>query len=242
MRTNILAFAAGVWLLQQQSALPALLWFWFLLPIPLLLYGFRHASSWPGVGLRHVINKTLWLAVGFFWAAFFAQQRLADVLPERWEGQDIQISGVIASMPLNNERGMRFEFDVEKVITPGARVPAHIQLSWFDGGFGRPANHPVPQLHPGERWELTVRMKRPHGNANLYGLDYEAWLLERNIRATGYVREGPANRRLTDRVYRFGYLIEVVRENASRRLSQVLENQPYTGVLKALAIGEQNAI
>ena len=242
MRLNILAFAIGVWLLQQQSSLPAPFWAWLLLPLSLLMYSLRRASSWSGREMRQLFGKMLWLAAGFFWAAMFAQLRLADALPERWEGQDIRISGVIASLPVSNERGLRLEFDVEKVITPGARVPAHIQLSWFNGGFGRPAMHPVPPLHPGERWELTVRLKRPHGNANPYGFDYEAWLLERNIRATGYVHENPANRRLDERVYRFGYLIEVAREAASQRLSQALGNRPYVGVLKALAIGEQNAI
>jgi competence protein ComEC len=37
-----------------------------------------------------------------------------------------------------------------------------------------------------------VRLKRPHGNLNPHGFDYEAWLFERGIRATGYVR--PAQR------------------------------------------------
>ncbi|MFA5242217.1 MAG: DNA internalization-related competence protein ComEC/Rec2 [Sulfuricella sp.] len=242
MRLNILAIAAGVWLLQQQSSLPPLFWAWLLLPLPLLVYGLRRASSWQRRGLRQLFIKTSWLAAGFFWAAFFAQMRLADTLPEHWEGQDIRLSGVIASLPVSNERGLRFEFEVEKVITPGARVPAHIQLSWFDGGFGRPAAHPVPVIHPGERWEMTVRLKRPRGNANPYGFDYEAWLLERNIRATGYVRAGPENRRLAGLVYRPGYLVEAAREAALKRLSLVLETRPYAGVLKALAIGEQNAI
>ncbi len=64
-------------------------------------------------------------------------------------------------------------------------------LSWYQGrrdgeDFVR------PPLRPGERWQLTVRLKRPHGNANPFGFDYEAWLLERDIRATGYVRQAPA--------------------------------------------------
>jgi competence protein ComEC len=56
------------------------------------------------------------------------------------------------------------------------------------------------------------------------------------------VREGPGNQRVTERVYHFGYLVEMVRDSASRRLSRVLGERPYAGVLKALAIGEQNAI
>ncbi len=238
-KTDILAFAAGIWLLQQQSALPGLFWAWLLLTLPLLLYALRRGNPF----LRSLLRLGLWLGFGFFWAASFAHWRLADALPEVWEGRDIKVSGVIASLPVTNERGLRFEFDVEHAATSGAKVPAHIQLSWFDdGGFGRAATHAVPSLHPGERWELTVRLKRPHGNANPYGFDYEAWLLERNIRATGYVHEAQGNRRLAERVYRPGYLIEVVREAASQRLSQVLGERPYTGVLKALAIGEQSAI
>lgn len=242
MPANILTFAVGVWLLQQQASLPGLFWLWLLLPLSLLLYGLRRCTSWPAIWSVGMLRKALWLGLGFFWAAIFAQLRLAETLPENWEGRDIQVSGVIASLPVVNTRGRRFEFDVERVDTPGAKVPAHIQLSWFDGGFGRPAAYPVPDLHPGERWTLTLRLKRPHGNANPYGFDYEAWLLERNIRATGYVREGPGNRRLAERVYRPGYLMEVLRDAASRRLSRVLEDRPYAGVLKALAIGEQSAI
>jgi len=239
---NILAFAAGVWLLQQQSSLPGLFWLWLLLPLPLLLYGLQHRISWPLIWLRRILRMTLWFGAGFFWAAFFAQLRLADALPENWEGRDIQVIGVVASLPVVSARGLRFEFDVEQVATPGAKVPAHIQLSWFDGGFGKPAAYPLPQLHPGERWELTLRLKRPHGNANPHGFDYEAWLLERNIRATGYVRDRPENRRLAAHVYHPGYVLEMARDSASRRLSRVLGERPYAGVLKALAIGEQSAI
>ena len=46
----------------------------------------------------------------------------------------------------------------------------------------------------GERWRLVVRLKRPHGNVNPHGFDVEAWLLENGLRATGYVRDGRAQR------------------------------------------------
>jgi competence protein ComEC len=28
----------------------------------------------------------------------------------------------------------------------------------------------------GERWRFVVRLKRPHGNVNPQGFDYEGWL------------------------------------------------------------------
>ena len=53
-----------------------------------------------------------------------------------------------------------------------------------------------PAIAAGERWQLVVRLKRPHGTVNPHGFDVEAWLLENGIRATGYVRADERNRRL----------------------------------------------
>lgn len=239
MRGNILAFVLGVWLLQQQAALPGLAWAGLLL---LWLSG----RFVPGGFLffRSVLVKFVFFGLGFFWAAFMAQLRLADALPSAWEGRDVQVVGVVAALPVATERGMRFEFDVERVKTLDAVVPRHIQLVSYSNGFGnkKMADAAPPDFHAGERWQLTVRLKRPHGNANPNGFDFEAWLLERNIRASGYVRQDEGNHRLAGRVYQAGYLVEMLREGVAQRFQDVLGERPYTGVLKALAVGEQNAI
>ncbi|BAN34939.1 DNA internalization-related competence protein ComEC/Rec2 [Sulfuricella denitrificans skB26] len=236
MTSNILAFVLGVWLLQQQAALPTLVW---TLLLPLMWLVSRFLPALP----REVLAKVFFLGLGFFWAAFMAQQRLQDALPTAWEGRDIQVVGVVAALPATNERGMRFEFDVERVKTLEAVVPHHIQLSAYSEGFGKKASDAaLPDFHAGERWQLTVRLKRPHGNANPNGFDFEAWLLERNIRASGYVRQEDSNRRLAEHVYRPGYMVEMLRERVAQRFQTVLGERPYAGVLKALAVGEQNAI
>jgi len=46
----------------------------------------------------------------------------------------------------------------------------------------------LPLIEVGLRWQVPVRLKHSHGNANPHFLDCEIWLLERNLRATGYVR------------------------------------------------------
>jgi competence protein ComEC len=33
----------------------------------------------------------------------------------------------------------------------------------------------MPALLPGERWQLTARLKQPHGQTNPEGFDVEAW-------------------------------------------------------------------
>ena len=80
--------------------------------------------------------------------------------------------------------------------TPGARVPRRLSLAWVVGFPDAQRGVEVPALRAGQRWALTVRLQRPHGLVNPGGFDLEAWLLERNLRATGYVRLDEGNRRL----------------------------------------------
>ncbi len=141
---------------------------------------------------------------------------------------------------------MRFDFDVESS-EPG--IPQRVALSWYEG-FSPDGSQEVRPVRAGERWRFTVRLRRPHGSANPHGFDYEAWLLERGIRATGYVRmpsrRGAGERvppeRVADTVPRPQYWIETLRETAREKILGVLPERPYAGVLIALAIGDQQAI
>ena len=53
-----------------------------------------------------------------------------------------------------------------------------------------PSSRARDSIRAGERWHFSVRLRRPHGSANPHGFDYESWLLQRAIGATGYVRPG----------------------------------------------------
>ena len=73
-----------------------------------------------------------------------------------------------------------------------ARCRARIALGWY-GGFHEDAalSQPQRELRAGQRWRFTVRLRRPHGNLNPHGFDYELQLFEQGVRATGYVRDAP---------------------------------------------------
>ena len=242
MRLCVIGFAAGVWWLQMQAQLPAMHGWWLAAPTTLvILLAVRFRA--PSLQLiRRAAAAACCIACGFLWAAWLAQLRLGDALPVAWEGENIKVVGVVAAMPQPYERSVRFEFDVEQVLTPQAVVPAHIALSWWGNPArdGRPST--LPELRAGERWQLTVRLRRPHGTLNPHGFDYEAWLLERNIRATGYVRSARDSRLLSSLVVRPQYLVERVREAVRARIQGALADAPYAGVLAALAVGDQRAI
>ena len=235
MPTTILFFALGIGLLQQQATLPNA--YWVILPLllaPLLFLPRRIAGQRV---FRQVILAFIACSAGFFYAAFFAQQRLADHLPTAWQGKDITVIGVVAELPRQHERGLRFTFDVEQVLTPDARVPSHILLATYQN-----SRDDIPTLHAGERWRLTVRLKQPHGSVNPHGFDFEAWMLERTLRASGYVRPDSGNVRLDQQVIRPGYLIQHVREKVRDSFRATLHDAPYAGILIALAIGDQASI
>jgi len=118
-----------------------------------------------------------------------------------------------------------------------AQIPSRISLMWYvnDGD-------PRPDLRAGQRWRMTVRLHRPHGNANPDGFDFEAWMLERGIRAVGYVRAEPAPKLNAAMVWRPSYVLEQLRESAREHLRAALGDRPYSGVIVALAIGDQQAI
>src|SRR5688572_195716 len=241
MRLAVLCFVAGAWLLQQQAVLPGLGW-----PLAAAAAGLAAAFLRPQARVWSVLRQVLVMAgcvaLGFSWAAGCAQYRLADALPPEWEGRDIAVVGVVAGLPQAYERGARFEFDVERVLTPDAVVPRRIVLSWWGGPARDGGAATVPVLEPGERWQLTARLKRPRGTANPHAFDYEAWLLERNVRASGYVWPRAPRERLAAMVHAPQYWVERARSALRARIHQALPDAPYAGVIAALAIGDQRAI
>ena len=229
-------FALGVWLLQQQAVLPDFAWAWLLPIFPLALF-FLPRSKLLARSLRFLLLAASACGLGFYHAAWQAEQRLTVSLPDEWQGRDIEVIGVVAELPRHYERGLHFGFDVEQTVTPQATVPEHIYLSTYSDQQTEPL-----ELKAGERWRLTLRLKQPHGTANPHGFDFELWTLERNIRAVGYVHNKGDNRRIDELAGGFGYRIETWREAVRDKFNATLGTAPYAGVLSALAIGDQNSI
>ncbi len=241
-----LAFVFGAFCLQQMPMLPSL--YWALVLIPLLLICIKLANSNQHF-LALLKRPAFFLSsfvLGFFWAATLAAIRLSDELPASWENKPIQIVGVVASVSELTERGERFRFDVEKVLTKAAVTPLHISLSYYAPElWSEPSVHKgmrLAKFKAGQRWQFTVRLKRPHGTQNPHGFDFEAWALAENIRATGSIKAKADNKKLQDFVWRPVYFVEHVREIIQQRISLVLAAKPYTGVIQALVMGDDSRI
>jgi competence protein ComEC len=226
MRTGTLAFLIGVLLFQQLATLPSLAWAWGLvLCVP------------AGLWLKPFWHLPAWLLGGFLWSLISAHQILAVSLPENLIGKDVVLEGQIASLPTLKMRHVQFEFAVKRAWAgeKAVAVPGRIRLNWFQG-------YPT-QLRAGDTWRLQVRLKPPHGFRNPGGFDYEAWLMQHRIRATGYVRQSDQNQILATG---WAYPLQRLRQAIRSQVSDALDDSPgqsqLKGVLLALVIGDRSAI
>ena len=233
-RLLVLAFAMGAAWLQTRPALPPLAWS-ALLPLAGLPFLVRPASAWFPGGARLAAGAVLAFAAGFFYAAWRADLRLADGLPGAWEGRDIGLVGRVVGLPETTPTGLRFVFSVNRVSTPGAHVPERVQLGWY----AQPGEA-LPALKGGDCLAVAARLHRPHANLNPGGFDYQAWLLERNIRAVGGLRGLPTA--ATGCTGDVEAALDRLRESIRANLRQALGNAPHAGVVVALAVGDQDAI
>ena len=216
-----IAFLAGILFALQQTALSE----------PEFLAGLVLAAA--ALFFYRLTRPVAFVLLGFTWATLFAHWQLQHTLPIALEGETITVVGRVAGLPEENARRVRFLFDIERIQHGETHYvnPLRTRISWYRS----------PQtVSVGERWQLTVRLKRPHGFSNPGGFDYERWLFKHGIRATGYVVPAAVNQQLgsAGSVYPIQQLRQYVAEHIARSAAG-LKNQ---ATLRALAIGDRSQI
>jgi competence protein ComEC len=220
MRLGAIAFLAGILSLHALAKLP---------------------NPWWGLGLPALLLIVLlipplrlfaWFSAGLLWALIWVGGQSRLPLPQELESIDLRAEGWVATIPESFYRGKRFQLQVDVLSHKGIRVPfaGSLSLSWY--------NNPPP-IQVGDKWGLTVRLRRPHGLANPGSFDYERWLLAKGITAQGYVREHPEPE-LQERAAR--YPIDRFRQSLVERFPLLLQGSSYTGMLTALAVGDSQGI
>ena len=235
------AWLAGVVLQLQQTQL------W-----PVWVYGVLGLSGAVLLlALRWPVLR--WLAAAALgWAlAGLQASAVPDAIDPALEGRDIDVLGVVEAMPQRQDVGQRFRFRIQDAQWQGqpVQLPARVYLGWYAASS---RDDPLASMGPGvdpvqagQRWRLRVRLKAAHGHLNPRGFDYELWLWEQGIRATGYVRQGrddPAPQ-LLGQTWR--HPVEWARQQVrDRMLSRWSSGDAAAvgGVLAALVTGDQAAI
>lgn len=126
------------------------------------------------------------------WGLVAVQSQWADQLPLGLSGEDVRVEGRVAQTQQVND-GMRLLLDVQHCEAPARRPDCkrleRVRVSAY--AF----EDVMPQ--PGERWQMTLRLRPPNGFMNPGTFDFAHWLWREGIHATGYVRQDPPPERLT---------------------------------------------
>ena len=205
---------------------------------------------------RHAAGSVLVLMVcialatlAFAQAGWRGARRVADTLPAALEGRDLVVQGRIAGLPQVDAEGLHFLFvpeQAEGLAGEPIALPPRLWLAWSRGAQGESsAAAPPERALAGERWQLPLRLKRPHGALNPDGFDAELWLFEQGIGAVGSVRAAAPTdpqRLAAPRWWRPDEQLEAARQRG-RDAALLQGGRPdVAGVLAALTVGDQSAI
>src|SRR5947209_5375827 len=230
MRLFACAFVAATLLLQQCARVPQFPYG----GLALLAMGALALACRRGAARALALIACGALA-GFLHAAWRGEGALVELLPAALEQRDVRLTGIITGLPQLLPNGSRFVFRVERA--SAASVPEDISLAWY-----AEPSVAMPALRAGQRWSWTVRLRRPRGLTNPHGFDFEAFALERAVHATGYIRARAGVALLDERVDGWPQTLNRWRGAIRERMRAALEGVRLSGVLVALAIGDQDSI
>tara|TARA_R110000824_G_scaffold288508_3_gene476718 strand:- start:37188 stop:39572 length:2385 start_codon:yes stop_codon:yes gene_type:complete len=241
MRSWMIAFSLGIFLGGLSPSLPASHYYPLLL-IPALLACLRPAQFSQGLqGLFSKLRLLSAFCLGLLWFLYWADSNLNLLLPKALERQDIWLKGTIVSLPEIDTNNIRFDFKVAQTCSQAVFNECEFSGNLLARQVVQLRLYESVDIRPGQQWQFKVRLKRPHGFLNPGGFDYEAWLWQKGIRATGYVRSDEENRLLETSS---NTLFLNLRYQFLQTLSRLFPKQslPYSGLILALGIGDRRGI
>jgi len=216
--------------------------------------------------LTRFIPHSVNFLAGFLLGAnlVFWQTYLIPTVPHHFEGQKVSLQGEVVSLPLvtHNPRFVKLRFNLKlnnlnlqgqvseriqslhsQTDQAWSNYPYIVSVNWYV------KNHEYKQLiEPpklGELWRFTAKFKANHASMNPASRDYESWLFHKHIQARVSV-SGLVDKQKNLQAEKMSsaafYNWRVLRQKASHFLNKLLENSEYSGVYKALLIGDKSQI
>ncbi len=169
------------------------------------------------------------LISGFIWVS----SAVLIMQEQQFEGDtrvEALVSGRITGIPHTDTLRVRFDM----LADPGTlcaldQMPCRVRVSWY---------RPYPEILPGQRWSLMLRVKAARGLANPGGFDYERWLFAKGIHATAYVRNSKLNalQQANNALPDWRGKVSRVRLNVAERIAS-LSQHPLSALVVALTVG-----
>ncbi len=210
----LVPFTPGLWLTPWLLSLGLFVGLWYRMP-----------------KIKKLSIAAILLILGAIWGTLWGQSLLDRTLPEALIKQDVWASGTVQGLPRQQVRALRFRLDIDALEykSQAYAFSGSVLINWYK---------PFPELKPGQRWRLKLRLKPASGSLNPGGFIYEQWLFSQGIRATGYVRDAQSAALLEEPAP--AHLFNQLRGQIERFINtQALQ---YGGLLNALAVGVRTGI
>lgn len=212
------------------------------------------------------INVALGFIIGMSWVVL--QTFFTVFMDEAWLNKPVQLTGTISDLVLVEQQSdrikIRFQIKVDKIqLVSDSKSSANtdfklqdlekhskqteqawsvfkpkIQLSWYLSQSQYTQLTHVPKT--GEVWQLVAKLKANHAAMNLGSLDYETWLFQNGITASGYLLNKPKKFWVAERVHRNeGFDL---RGRLADSLQKVFAGYELKGLYQALTYGDKKSI
>ena len=221
MRTGLIAYIAGLALAAWAPRPDAGAALALMALVACLAWAARNGQGcWRRAGLL-----AAWALAGLAWHLLWAGLRLDRQLDSSLEGVDMEVTGIVRSLPRRFDETQRFQFEVEQ----------------SSRGFNQRRlllSHYGPErILAGRAYRFEVRLNRPRGMANPGVFDYEAWLFQHGIAARGYVRGGvellPGRR---------GHWLLMLRAAIRDGIVRQTGDPVSAGIIAALTLGDSSGL
>lgn len=241
----LIAFCATILISGQTRQLPSLSLYilgWLLLSLILLWFLYLRMRNTKAQSEYLFINHTyiyslanilIAILIAWLWAMGWGIWQMQQQLPKELENKHILVEGYISGIPIENQRRVKFDFTVDTVIGYQNKTYgpiSSIQLSWYN-------KKPDLLLVVGQKWRFKVKLKRPHSFMNPGGFDYEAWLLQKGIRARGYVYK---EAKLIAESSPKSYFLMKHRQAIKEKIKKSEISLPATAIITALMLGDRS--
>lgn len=199
-----------------------------------------------------VIRVSLAFGLGTILMIVLAGRLISQQLPTSFELKTITLAGAVSGFAKHERSGeeVKVTFDMDTRIkvndnqcetTDALPVEGKIRLSWSsfyaDDTQKSAFKEILSTLSPGNQLCLSVRLRRPRGNINPGGYDFQQWLLSHNYIATGYVVDVLAINHRSE-----GNWVDRLRWQINEFFQSHIHDPRLVGSVVALSIGEKSGI
>ncbi len=185
-----------------------------------------------GHNIQKIRILSLAFLLGFLWVYWHAKGVIEQKIPSFLVGKTLRAIGVISKVPEWHDGDLLLDFNIQNVFPQRLWPnPGKVRIHWGDA----PATVSV-----GDKWQLSLKLKQPHGLSNPGSFDKEQYFFQNRIVAEGSVVSSRYIRLLKSSP--FSHPVDRIRAAISKHISKVLKEKPFSGVMTALVVGIQNGI